>query len=581
MNRLWMGAWWMMLVIWFGATDAVAIAPQASRRQFHAPLSVVEIEASVLFSEPGEFGAYPIRMRIKNGTGEDLTWRVTMTSGRNGGWSDNFVSNAELVVPKGESKQFELFTVLLPNASDGYNSPQTVRIGVRGYGVGTAEHTFAQPYRDYKLAKLPYVVLSPEIALRSASVLASEFTKASKAFPGVTIDLKILPEDWRLLTGTAAIWMSLGEWHGLSTAQADAMASWMLLGGKLVLFSSQGSSLSQGDLRMPFLGRWDGSEGRYGLGRVEVVAWDGYEVSFPDALALVSEPASLPVDPGERPLSEIWRLVDRVPAPELNTFLVVTLLFIYAVVVGPLNLRYSARRGARQLLFVTTPVIAAVSCVVLFGLIVMRDGFGGWGSRAAAVLIEGKTNRAVVAQEQLSRTGVLLDDSVSLSSDYLMIPLNLFKRGYRSERLTYVTNGNEYTSGWLNNRARQGQLVFGVVPTRARITHIPSSRTVVSSIETELKTIFVKDEKGLWWKATKVLPGRPAKLAAATSGEFLVWSQGSIERVAGPSINNQLSAMRGEPSVFFAEAVSDGGFSIPAFKQFDWEHAATIFYGPL
>ena len=412
-------------------------------------------------------------------------------------------------------------------------------------------------------------------------MLTDEFTKASKAFPSTKIDLGSLSEDWRQLTGTPIIWLSLNEWLAMLPGQREAISSWILIGGKLVVFSSKGRALAQDELYMPFLNSWDGRQGRYGLGEVKLGSWNDSEVSFAEALSLVPDQAALPLTPGDTALNESWRLLDRVPAPELNSFLVATLLFAYAVVVGPLNLRFASLRGARQLIFVTTPIIALVSCLALFGLIVMKDGFGGWGARNLAVLFEGKTNRALVVQEQISRTGVLLDDSLSLHRDYLMAPLDLFKRGYRSERTTYEVSGSEFGDGWLGNRARQAQLAFGVVPTRARVVYDPASRTVLSSIETELKVLFVRDEKGEWWRATKVLPGKQSALTRASSVEFITWSQGTIERSVGPSISTPLATLKELPSVFFAEAASDGGFSIPILKQFSWEQATTIFYGPL
>lgn len=561
--------------------EAHAIGPSAPERSFALPHAGVEVFASVLFSEPGEFGAYPVRVRIKNSSGQARTWHCSITGTRTAGWSNSYVSHAYLTVEHGESKTFELFTMLLPDSSTGYNAPQSIRIRMSGYGISVGEHNYTQPYRDYKLAKLPYTVLSPAISLRSGSVLTDEFAKASKSFPSITFDLGAVSEDWRQLTGAPIIWLSLEEWIALPPGQRAAISSWILVGGRLVVFSSYGRTLAQDELAMPFLSRWNGTEGYYGLGQVKLGSWNGQEVSFAEALSLVPDQAALPLSPSDSSLGEMWRLVDRVPAPELNTFLVVTLLFVYAVIVGPVNLRYATRRGARQLIFVTTPLIALVSCLALFGLIVMKDGFGGWGARNLAVLIEGSTHRALVVQEQISRTGVLLDDSLSLPRDYLLIPLELFKQGYRSERNNYEAVGNEFTDGWVGNRARQAQLAFGVVPTRARLTYDANAKTVLSSIETELKTLFLKDNRGTWWKASKVLPGRPSALTRSSAVEYLTWSQGTIERSVSPSISKPLAVLQESPSAFFAEAASDGGFTIPVLNQFSWEQGITIFYGPL
>ncbi len=570
---------YLVALIALGANQAVAAT--AVGRTFQAPLMGVEIEATPLFSEPGDFGAFPIELRIKNSSGRGRTWAVSITSNRNGSWNDSYVTRADLTVADGETRRFELFTVLLPDGTDSYSGPQSVRVRVDGYGVGNSETTFAQPYRDYKLAKLPHVVLSPDIALRSGSVLTEEFNKASKAFPAVTVQLSMLPEDWRQLTGTSGIWLSFEEWRGLTVGKREAIANWVLAGGRLVIFSKGGESINLDTLQLPFVANWDGLRGRHGLGEIQIGSWNGSEVSFAEAFSLMNETGTSPFDPGERILNEIWRLLDRVPAPELNAFLVATLLFVYAVIVGPLNLRFAGRRGGRYLIFVTTPVIAALSCIALFGLIVMKDGFGGWGARNLAVMIAGGSNRALVTQEQISRTGILLEGATSLKNDYLMIPLNLYRRGYRSERGTYETIGNSFTEGWAGNRSRQSQLAFGVVPTRARVSVDMASATVLSSIEAELKTLFVKDSTGNWWQATKVMPGRQTPLKRSSNAEYITWSQGTLQRNVSPVLAQQLAALQKAPSAFFAEAASDGGFLIPAFSQFDWETVTAIFYGPL
>jgi amino acid transporter len=113
----------------------------------------------------------------------------------------------------------------------------------------------------------------------------------------------------------------------------------------------------------------------------------------------------------------------------------------FAAIVGPLNLYWLAGGARRHRLFWTTPLISLAASLLLVVVILLQDGFGGVGKRVLLTYILPGEKKAVVLQEQVTRTGVLLGREFDVQEDVFLTPLLVPTRGGRNEARNYHQSG--------------------------------------------------------------------------------------------------------------------------------------------
>src|SRR5690606_21574539 len=79
--------------------------------------------------------------------------------------------------------------------------------------------------------------------------------------------------------------------------------------------------------------------------------------------------------------STSWPLQQSYGSQEFRYGLFIGVLVLFAIIVGPVNLFVFAKVGKRHRLFITTPIISLATSLLLVGLIILQDGFGGSGFR--------------------------------------------------------------------------------------------------------------------------------------------------------------------------------------------------------
>jgi len=210
------------------------------------------------------------------------------------------------------------------------------------------------------------------------------------------VDAAAWPADWRVWSPFTLVVMTDPEFRALDGARRAALLDWVALGGTLSLFPpfTQGSSLIPAE-------NW----GRGGIIRSEKTL---AEVASPESL--------LPKAPKfPRQLFDQAIMAGNSSGPqafELSSGSIGVTLFLvlFALLIGPVNLLLFAPAKSRQRLFFTVPLISLGASLVLGLVIVWRDGFGGEGVQRGLIMLLPGENKAVVVQDQLSRTGVLFSE---------------------------------------------------------------------------------------------------------------------------------------------------------------------------
>ena len=275
------------------------------------------------------------------------------------------------------------------------------------------------------------------------------------------------------------------------------------------------------------------------------------------------------------------------------------ILFIFGIVVGPVNLFYFAKAGKRHRLFYTTPLISIAAAALLLVVIFFQDGTGGQGHRASAVYLDGAGNAAFVHQFQVSRTGVLFGGSFEMDEtavvNMAVLPASRWNRlrsndnesyGYRyrqsSEAQSFTVSGNSYAGDWFQSRTEQGQIIDAVISTRGRLELKSGSATpvITSTLTARLERVFHVDAAGKYWASPgPVTTGATIALAEATQGDFTAWRTEAVAmlpeklrlRLAADEVRN----------FFYASSTAPGAGMVDTLESIRWESDHVFLYGPL
>jgi hypothetical protein len=277
-----------------------------------------------------------------------------------------------------------------------------------------------------------------------------------------------------------------------------------------------------------------------------------------------------------------WTSAQQIGVLKPNLPLLIGFLAIFATVVGPLNLFVFAREGQRSRLYRTVPLISLGATVLLLVLIVIQDGFGGWGFRSAVICLVPSARKAVVFQEQISRTGVLGSAAFSLRDPAWMTMVNLGAVARSGRKTPSVqSSGIQFDEDWFKSRSLQSQWIESVIPTRAEVTLVNSDEArdgrappmIISSIGAPLSEFCFWDSKGNCWRASNVRTGVKTVLSRGTPLTNLLAD-------ARVPLRQRMTKAEGVPGNFVAFSRDAASF-IDTLASIRWKNKQAIYVGPV
>jgi hypothetical protein len=390
------------------------------------------------------------------------------------------------------------------------------------------------------------------------------------------------------------------DWGNATPGARTAILRWNRLGGELVIYTLSSSS----DLAT--LGIADEGKGKRTADR-----------SF-GRVTLVPISSDLKLDPGSTvdrfhdqsrmtPLNEAirsdftgaWSTKSEFGEQRYNYGLFILILVGFGVLVGPVNLFVFAKSGRRHRLFITTPLIALGTSVLLIALIILIDGFGGRGMRTVLMEVrpDDGENSAYILQEQVSRTGVLLGGGFTVNEPAVITSVPLAATQW--SRLTDANDGGgmryeeKFEDGklkvdgdWFQSRSEQGHFVRAIVPTRGRIEARGESGTqsFLSSFDFPIATLYYHDNANGWWKAENVVPGKAFTCSAASPEEVTAFVNDASTRLADRSrrvlgFKKDTASLHERPGHFIA--LTENAPAIDTLKGISWGKTRTYITGPI
>ncbi len=475
-------------------------APLPAQHSMADDNSGITVSIEPLFSHLPPQHIFPVRVTISNPTNRPGRWTVSTPRFF---LPIAFTYQATLEVGPGETRTFPV-AVRFPPSSQ-------LTLSIEGTGFSqSVQHSFTEDSRPRGSDSSP---IAPPTLLGSATAtpalqhLKEAFGKTTNGLPVVTLTVKQgapLPEEWRDYSGFSVVVFRDTEWRLFSPVQQAALRQWVGIGGKLILLHNGSSPLP---LQTFGEAAKDHPEKgfRYGFGEVRLAAIA--ESTPPEALS--QQVSTLLKEPGTTtPLTLL-------PSTQFNSSLpgaiavpktlIAIITIAFAVLVGPVNLFFFAPAQRRAFLFVTTPLLSLGACLALIAVIFISDGTGGHGSRVAVIALDPYAKEAVIAQDQLSQTGLLLSSAFQIPPDSLLVPAEVGRTQNRpSRQLTDTTASGD----WFRSRSLQGQSLRMVRPTRAAITLLPGTTPeLVSTLTTPIDIILYTDMAGEKWVAHNLPTG--------------------------------------------------------------------------
>ena len=539
------------------------------------PASGVAIELSSPFERVPSRGYVPCIATIRNHSGGTRQWTFDLES--SSGYSSNRSTLAATQTVRVENDREVRVSLLLPVAAKarGTYTYRSVLIHTRGYGLDRPQqNSLPTNYRNPKAGNETVFVGMSEKLAHDLWTPLSDYFKPSSELAGSSLDLTLLPPDWRALAGVQCLWLTPEDFTTLDSGQQTAIKQWVGYGGSLFLCETMPDQTT----RTAFgLDDPAGKDLPSGFGDVTWVPYDGKQLSVHETATRITgvHQATNP-DPSVGEAKD-WPLAKAVGALRLNVLFLIVFIGAFAILVGPVNLFYIARQGRRHRLFWTTPLISLAASLLLVTVIVLEDGFGGNGSRVSLTYLLPAQNEAVVTQEQLSRTGVLLSHNFTAREDLFLTPLDYKVTNNGQE---YEQSGRFYSGGWYASRSMQAQRADAVLPTRARVDLLNAEQAragaapvVVSSLPVELDEFQYIDAAGRPWWGQHLRTGERQTLRAGSNTPPITKTGGSLY------LDDLLHASRGRRGDFCASA-QQGQFldTLPSIR---WNDERAIILGPV
>ena len=571
-----------------------------------------ELRISSLLDELPTSGYYSIRVYINNDAKINRIWRFNFVSTDSDPPSEGNELRSSFSVPcdAKSSTQIDLMVPLVTIYRDSYGASAILEIEVQAPAPLPNSHERIETEVE---ESWPSVMIGEELYTRNGNALehavSSSISGGSTSPPGISgrhrggyagagslefgaaFDPKSMSNDWRAYSGYDACLLTENEWEDLPVGAKTALLKWNRMGGALFIYTRD-SSTTLATLSIDK----EGTEQRsaalgWGTIRLKLLLRDGL-LPPDETVKMVLDSVNLT---GGNRLHNLrnnfrssWPLQTAFGSKTAHIFFFIFILIIFGILVGPVNLFVFARAGRRHKLFITTPIISLGASALLVVLILFQDGLGGRGQRI--ILHEvGPDNSAYLSQEQIARTGVLLNTSFTTSDHGYLSPVmisnsrwarvTLDNEGGRGRyNVALEEDGLKVTGDWFQSRSEHGHIFETIRPSRGRINLVStgSAPVVNSTFEFPLETLFYRDAKDDLWRADDVQQGRNTTLNSVTSALFDGWFKSEAARFAAKN-KERLNLMETRSTRFFATSSKAPG--IDTLDSLNWSETRTFLTG--
>jgi hypothetical protein len=531
-------------------------------------------------------GLMPVTATITNDSPRSHSWTIQpdLSFGR----TRTAAPSARIAVAAGGTGKATLYV----DPNDARNGAG-VWLEVTGPGVAGGKQRFqVNGFRAYGPAGATPPALPCGISRRALDAKRDALAKFQ--ITGQSLDMDGAPDDWRGWSTFGSILLTESDLLAMPAGSRKALLEWAALGGRAGVLVEGPSAERLDTLGFPAAN----SDGRRTVGAGELIALEWNGKTMPEeAIARFLDGRSL-TDKADRllaytdgsgvaahllPVVGQWtggfrKLYDVFGPRTLPVLPILAFLATFGILAGPLNVMLFAGPGRRSWMFWTTPAISLGATAFLLGLMFLRDGVGGAGSRRVLALLMPGQNGMAIVQEQFSRTGVLLDSSFPIREPSWMRPVGEVEvdSGFNE------VDGTIRRGDWFRSRSDQAYVIEAVRPSRAKLEFVAAAAgppAVISSIDVPLDRVWLIDEKGNFWTATDVGTGQRKPLEPGDANGYARWFD-AIAADAGPVRLAALEAVRNRRGHAYAETAAAAKVAVETLGSIRWQDDKAAFMGP-
>lgn len=612
-----MNLWKFSLCLFFtailpGIADATPSAVAKFTQSISTdPASGIQIKASSAFSDVPSFGMFPLIIEITNATNNAHSWQISITAQNSSAWQATAKLERSLTVGPRSRQKFELLVPLIsairPTVDDDF--PNNLYGTISGYGVDHGHLSFTTTYKKHYEKKYShYIAVSENLGLFREEIATHFETSGNLTLYGSVFNPGETPGNWKALAGVVKMFLTENDLLALSPQSKTALRDWLFQGGKLFIIGPRHFTCPPAELEVPpesltFRTKDSDPQISYGTGAIDCKTFD--KEATLEFLTTQAHPYSSDLAPfvygvSKRHNAGLAELALQFAKPELEGFVIMSIVLLYALSVGPLNLYVLTGKAKRYRLYITTPIIAVVTSAVISAFILLKEGTGGVGRQILTVFLDPQERRALVIQEQVSKTALLLNTGFDWNGDALITPVarsglsnvqlagsltkSRSRNNWNEQRLltgTYTWAESSLGDDFIQSRSLQAQAIETIVPTRAAVeivTRDSSQVTAISSINTTLEQLFYIDQSGLLYQGHAVRPGERAALTLSSRRTFSNWLNKVFEQSGAPS-RELRDRLIDRQNIFVAQAKGDAGFGIITHPDINWEDTSVTLFG--
>lgn len=374
----------------------------------------------------------------------------------------------------------------------------------------------------------------------------------------MTLEPDRLPDSWLGYTSVQAVVAGPREWEAMSAAQRDAVITWVASGGTLMLVDAGLDTIFPDAQRRPTA---TGNRAEHFFGRIHLVTAAEIDAAGFDATmtsiagAGLDRAWTLPLDAGALSAGTGgFRLpIPGVSAVPAGAYL--TILVLFAVLIGPVNQFVLRRRGRQALIVLTTPIIAAVFILLLGAYVVVGEGFAVRGRALSLTLLDQTSGQAVSrASMSLYAAGRAPSGGLRFARDQAVFPTPTDTAPPTGETLD-LTETQQFSSGLLPARTPTNLETITVRTARERLTfrREDGELRVSNGLGATMRRLYVRDGDRAYELSGTLAPGATVALRASktTPRSLLAGGDSALVRydpiLANVSVNSYVAVLDRSP----------------------------------
>jgi hypothetical protein len=226
---------------------------------------------------------------------------------------------------------------------------------------------------------------------------------------------------------------------------------------------------------------------------------------FSDGLSSTARPWNTGISLNN--LNESLPVADDLDVPVRGMFV---LMLAFTVLIGPVNLLMLSRYRRRIWMLWTVPVVSLITCVAVFGYMVVSEGWGGHSRVTGLTVLDEVEHRATTVGRTVFYSPLTPSDGLRFSAD-----TEMFVQGHEPTGCEVDwTEGQHLTRGWVSARVPSHYMLR---KSERRLEDIKVHRegnalVMVNRLGANIRAITLADEKGKLYRGTNIVAGEKATL---------------------------------------------------------------------